>query len=188
VQRSGSEGLTSEESTLVQKAVERDAHAFGQLYDMYVDRVYRHVYYRVSNGADAEDLTQQVFMKAWQAIGGFRITASPFVAWLLAISHNVVVNFYRTKTGRVYIEADILAADSPSSPDFAAEMSLDQQRLRRAILQLRDEEQQVLVLRFMEGFAFAEIASLLKKKEGTIRVILHRALTKLRGILEKEAD
>jgi len=62
------EGQTSDEAMLVQRAIGHDAEAFGRLYDMHIDRVYRHIYYRVGNEADAEDLTQQVFFKAWQAI------------------------------------------------------------------------------------------------------------------------
>lgn len=153
---------------------------------MHVDRVYRHIYYRVGNEADAEDLTQQVFLKAWQAIGRYKKMASPFVAWLMTISHNLVVDFYRTRKDRAYLEAEVLADGPASRPEQTAEASFEQQRLRRAISQLGGEEQQVVILRFIEGFEFAEIASLLKKKEGNIRVILHRALVKLRNILEKE--
>jgi len=173
---------------LVQRAIGHDAEAFGRLYDMHVDRVYRHIYYRVGNEADAEDLTQQVFFKAWQAIGKYKKMASPFVAWLMTISHNLVVDFYRTRKDRAYLEVEILADDSAPSPERATEASFEQQRLRRAILQLGSDEQQVVILRFMEGFEFAEIASLMKKKEGNVRVILHRALVKLRNILEKEGD
>ena len=180
------EGQTSDEARLVQRAIGHDAEAFGRLYDMHVDRIYRHIYYRVGNEADAEDLTQQVFLKAWQAIGRYKKMASPFIAWLMTISHNLVVDFYRTRKDRVYLEAEILADDSAPSPERAAEASFKQQRLRRAILQLGGDEQQVIMLRFIEGFEFAEIASLLKKKEGNIRVILHRALVKLRNILDKE--
>jgi RNA polymerase sigma-70 factor (ECF subfamily) len=171
---------------LVRRAIGHDAEAFGRLYDMHVDRVYRHIYYRVGNEADAEDLTQQVFLKAWQAIGRYKKIASPFVAWLMTISHNLVVDFYRTRKDRAYLEPEILADDSAPSPERAAETSFEQQRLRRAILQLGGDEQQVVMLRFIEGFEFAEIASLLKKREGNIRVILHRALVKLRNILDKE--
>lgn len=153
---------------------------------MHVDRVYRHIYYRVGNEADAEDLTQQVFLKAWQAIGRYKKMASPFVAWLMTISHNLVVDFYRTRKDRAYLEAEVLADGPASRPEQTAEASFEQQRLRRAISQLGGEEQQVVILRFIEGFEFAEIASLLEKKEGNIRVILHRALVKLRNILEKE--
>jgi len=171
---------------LVQRAVGRDAEAFGRLYDVHVDRVYRHIYYRVGNEQDAQDLTQQVFLKAWQAIHRYKKTASPFVAWLMTISHNLVVDFYRIKKDKAHLEAEVLADGLSSGPDQAAEASFEQQRLRRAILQLGSDEQQVVILRFIEGFEFSEIASLMKKKEGNVRVILHRALVKLRNILEKE--
>jgi RNA polymerase sigma-70 factor, ECF subfamily len=182
------EEQTSDEAILVQKAIGHDAHAFGRLYDMHVDRVYRHIYYRVGNEQDAEDLTQQVFLKAWQAIHGYKKTASPFIAWLMTISHNLIVDLYRTRKDRAYLEAEVLASDPTSSPEHTAEASLEQQRLRRAILQLGSDEQQVVIQRFMEGFEFHEIASLLNKKEGNVRVILHRALAKLHDILEKERE
>jgi len=188
VKQNRSEGQTSDEAILVQRAIGHDAEAFGRLYDMNVDRVYRHIYYRVGNEADAEDLTQQVFLKAWQAIDRYKKMASPFIAWLMTICHNLVVDFYRTKKDKAYLEAEVLASDSASSPERAAEASFEQQRLRRAILQLGGDEQQVVILRFIEGFEFGEIASLLKKKEGNVRVILHRALVKLRNILEKESE
>ena len=181
-----SEGTISDEAILVQKAIDHDAEAFGRLYDMHVDRIYRNIYYRVGNEADAEDLTQQIFLKAWQAIDKYKKMANPFIAWLMTIGHNLVIDFYRTRKDRAYLEAEILADDSMPSPERAAETSMEQQRLRRAILQLGGDEQQVVMLRLIEGFEFAEIASLMKKKEGNIRVILHRALVKLRNILEEE--
>ena len=101
---------------------------------MHVDRVYRNIYYRVGNEADAEDLTQQVFLKAWKAIGRYRRMASPFIAWLMTISHNLVIDFYRTRKDRAYLEAEVLADDSAPSPERAAEDSIGQQRLRKAIL------------------------------------------------------
>jgi RNA polymerase sigma-70 factor (ECF subfamily) len=187
VNQNHSEGRTSDEAVLVQRAIWHDAEAFGRLYDMHVDRVYRHIYYRVGNEQDAEDLTQQVFLKAWQAIDRYKKTASPFIAWLMTVSHNLVVDFFRTRKDNAYLEAEVLADGSASSPERAAEASFEQRRLRRAILQLGGDEQQVVILRFMEGFEFSEIASLMGKKEGNVRVILHRALVKLRNILEKES-
>lgn len=184
--RNTSEEHVPDEAVLVEKAIGRDASAFGRLYDMHIDRVYKHIYYRVGNGTDAEDLTQLVFLKAWQSIGRYRRTASPFIAWLLTISHNLVIDFYRTRKDRAYLEAEVLVADSSLSPERAVESGFEQQRMRRAILQLGGIEQQVVTMRFMEGFEFAEIASVLGKREGNIRVILHRALVKLRTTLEKE--
>ncbi len=184
--RSASEKPLQDETVLVQKAIGGDAGAFGRLYDMHVDRVYRHIYYRVGNQADAEDLTQQAFLKAWQAISRYQRTTSPFIAWLLTISHNLIVDFYRTRKDRAYLEAESVASDAASDPEGAAQDSLDQQSLRKAILQLGRVEQQVVMMRFIEGFSFAEIASVLNKRQGNMRVILHRALTKLRINLENE--
>ncbi len=181
-----SESRTSDEAMLVQRAVEHDAEAFGKLYDMHVGRIYKHIYYRVGNEADAEDLTQQVFLKAWQAIHRYKKTTSPFIAWLMTISHNQVIDFYRTRKDKAYIEAEVLADGPASRPEQTTEANFEQQHLRRAILRLGGDEQQVVILRFIEGFEFAEIASVMKKKEGNVRVILHRALVKLRDILEKE--
>jgi RNA polymerase sigma-70 factor (ECF subfamily) len=176
----------ADDALLIQRATSGDADAFGRLYDMYVDRVYRHIYYRVGNVMDAEDLTQQVFFKAWQAIGRYKRTASPFVAWLMTISHNLVIDFYRTKKDKTYLEAEVTADESAPSPERIAEAHFEQQQVRRAILQLPSDQQQVILLRFVEGFRNPEVASILGKSEGAIRVILHRALAKLRQILEKE--
>ncbi len=177
--------LTSGEAFLVQKAIGHDAEAFGRLYDMHVNRVYRHVYYRVGNRADAEDLTQQTFLKAWQAIGRYRKTDHPGDKWVMTISHNLIIDFYRTRKSESYLDADFIAHDPAPGPERAAEARFEQQRLRRQILRLHGNEQQVVILRFIEGFEFREIASLLEKKEGNIRVILHRALVKLRHMLEE---
>jgi len=188
VHEEGHAETKADETLLIQRAISRDPNAFGRLYDMYVDRVYRHLYYRVGNVADAEDLTQQVFLKAWQAIDRYRKRASPFLAWLMTISHNLVVDYYRTKKDKTYLETEVMADDSALSPEQVAEAHFDQRQLRRAILQLPGDQQQVILLRFVEGFRHAEIASSLGKSEGAIRVTLHRALARLRQILEKERE
>jgi len=177
---------TPDEALLVQKAIKNDPQAFGRLYDMHVDRVYRHVYYRVGNTADAEDLTQQVFLKAWQAIGRYKKTKSPFVAWLMKISHNLVIDFYRAKKSETYIDFEIVDNKPDTDPQHLVETQFNQQGMRQAILKLKGDQQQVILLRFIEDFSYAEIAAALGKSEGAIRVILHRALAKLRTILEKE--
>jgi RNA polymerase sigma-70 factor, ECF subfamily len=174
---------------LIEKARSNDAGAFGKLYDMYVDRIYKHVYYRVGNPTDVEDITQEVFTKAWQAIGRYRITTTPFLAWLMRISHNMVVDYYRKrKKNESYLDDDSWIVDPAPTPEESAELGYDQKRLRRAILELQGDQQQVLMMHFIEGFTCAEIAAAIGKKEGAIRVIQHRALAKLRQILEKERE
>jgi RNA polymerase sigma-70 factor (ECF subfamily) len=169
---------------LVQKAKAGDAEAFGRLYDMHVDRVYRHIYYRINNVADTEDLTQQVFLKAWRAIPRYKKTTSPFIAWLMTISHNLVIDFYRAKKDKIRLQDGVVAEDPKSSPEAMAQTHFDQEKLRMAIAQLHGDQQRVVLMRFIEGFSFAETADSLGKTEGATRVILHRALKKLRHILE----
>jgi RNA polymerase sigma-70 factor (ECF subfamily) len=175
----------SEIDRLVDRAKDGDSNAFGRLYDMHVDRVYRHVYYRVGNVADAEDLTQQVFLKAWQAIGRYKKTASPFLAWLIRISHNLVIDFYRSSKAKTYLDFDAIASEPESGPEHLAEIHFDQQQVRQAILELPSDQQQVVLMRFIEDFSYPEIAASLGKSEGAVRVIQHRALVRLRKILEK---
>jgi len=171
---------------LINGAVSGNADNFGRLYDLYVDRVYRHIYYRVGNIKDAEDLTQQVFLKAWNAIGRYRKTASPFVAWLMRISHNLVIDFYRSKKDKTYLDFEVASSDSNANPERAVEIEFDQQQLRKAILRLPSDQQQVILMSFIEGFSYSEIAATLGKSEGSIRVIQYRALKKIRNILEEE--
>jgi len=170
---------------LVSRAIDGDGDAFGRLYDMHVDRVYRHIYYRVSNNADAEDLTQQVFFKAWQAISRYKKTASPFLAWLIKISHNLVIDFYRAKKSETYIDFDVVDTKPETDPEHLAEVHFNQQQIRQSILKLHGDQQQVILMRFIEDFSYAEIAASLGKSEGAIRVILHRGLARLRKIMGK---
>jgi len=176
---------SSEIERLVDKAIGGDGNAFGRLYDMHVDRVYRHIYYRVSNTADAEDLTQQVFIRAWQAIGRYKKTASPFLAWLIRISHNLVIDFYRSKKSDAHIDFDMVSTKPESDPEHMAEASFNRQEIRQAINKLKGDQQQVILMRFIEDFSYSEIAAALGKSEGAVRVILHRGLAKLKTILEK---
>jgi RNA polymerase sigma-70 factor, ECF subfamily len=151
------------------------------------------VYYRVGNTPDAEDLTQQVFLHAWRTVGSYQPTGAPFVAWLLAIAHNLVVSRYR-RASRAGGPSQPLedawqvpsAGGTTEDPEAAALASADREAVRRAILDLKEEQQQVVLLRFVEGFACAEVAAALGKSEGNVRVIQHRALATLRRLLTEE--
>ena len=171
---------------LLDRAVSGDADAFGKLYDMYVDRVYRHIYYRTGSVADTEDLTQQVFIKAWQAIPRYRKTASPFAAWLIKISHNLVIDYYRTNKAATFLDFDVADSSLDSNPAYLAETGFDRQQIRRAIFELPGDQQQVVLMRFIEDFSYHEIAASLGKSEGAVRVIQHRALARLKKMLKKE--
>jgi RNA polymerase sigma-70 factor, ECF subfamily len=175
-----------EVESIVDRAVSGDTEAFGRLYDIYADRIYRHIYYRTSNVEDARDLTQEVFTKAWQGLPRYKRTGTPFLGWLFTISHNRVIDYYRTKKDHAYLNPEIIMEDRESSPEKLVEAEFTQQEVRKAILQLPEDQQQVILMSFIEGFEYKEIAAILNKTEGNIRVITHRGLKKMREILSKE--
>ena len=179
------DGTNSEEDGLVQKAINGDSQAFGRLYDMHMDRVYRHIYYRIGNTADTEDLTQQVFIKAWQAIGRFKKMTSPFLAWLMTISNHVVIDFYRSRKDKVVLEEDALVDCATPGPEQELETSVTKNEIQQAIRELPTEQQQVVILRYVEGFSGRETALALGKSEEAVRVMLYRALRRLRRTMEK---
>ncbi len=170
---------------LVQQAVEHDRAAFASLYDKYVDRVYKHVYYKVSNQHEAEDITQETFIKAWEAIGGYKKTGAPFAAWLIAIARNLIIDHYRARKKIVPLEDGIEIKNNPdTNPEVLAEISFDRTHIREAILKLKEDKQKVVMMRFIDGFSYCEIAQVMKKSEGAVRVILFRALNDLKQVLK----
>jgi len=174
------------EARLVDAAVGGDAAAFAALYDLHLDRVYRHCYYRTGNRADAEDLTQQTFLQAWQAIGRYRRGQAPFVAWLLTIAQRLAMSHFRR--AREVATPDLPpAAPEASDPAVAFGASVTRSTVRRAILHLKPERQAVILLRFIEGFTVPEVAAALGRTESHIRVIQHRALADLRRRLADPA-
>ena len=176
------------EDYLVQQAIKRDRAAFTALYEHCVDRVYRHVYYRVSSHADAEDITQEAFVKAWQSIDRYKRTGAPFVSWIITIAGNLVIDHYR-KEQRVVVTDEIYEvkpAEQIQDPAREAEVNFNNAIIKEAILKLKGDKQKVILLHFIDGLTYEEIAKTLNKSEGAIRVIQYRALGELRSLLERE--
>jgi RNA polymerase sigma-70 factor, ECF subfamily len=184
----GDSRLNSDVESLVDRAITGDAEAFGRLYDLYADRIYRHIYYRTSSLEDAKDLTQEVFVKAWQVLSRYKRTNAPFLAWLFTISHNRVIDYYRTRKDHAYLNTEITMDSEKNSPDKLLEAEYTQQEVRKAILRLPGEQQQVIMMSFVEGFEYSEIARALNKTEGNIRVMLHRGLKKLREMMVRNEN
>lgn len=172
-----------EERQLVLRAVERDATAFAELYDKHVIRIYRHVYYLVSDATTAEDMTAQTFLKAWEAIDRYKERGAPFVAWLLRISHNLTVSYLRSKRDHSELDETFLDHKSRNSPEEALAQSVDEKSMREAVMKLRDEQRQVIMLRFVEEMDYREVADIIGKSVPAVRVIQHRALGNLRKLM-----
>ncbi len=178
-----------DETDLITLATKGDEGAFAELYDRHHDRVLRFIYHRVGRVEDAEDLTQKVFLQAWRALPRYRQTEVPFSGWLLAIAHNVAVSFLRTRKPTEPPLEDWSALRGPSDLDGAAERFDSQARIREAIRQLSPDQQAVVTLRFLEDLEYAEVAAIMGKAEGAVRVIQCRALQRLRRLVgERDAD
>lgn len=179
------------EKELALRASRYDAEAFAQLYDLCVDKIYKYIYYKVGNVAEAEDLTAQAFLKAWEAIGDYEWREVPFSAWLFRIAHNLVVDYHRARREVVSIEQPeerppLAIEGEEVGPEQALQEILMARRLREAIAQLTEEQQQVIILRFLEGYSTAEVALIMGKKPGAIRGLQFRGLSALREILKRE--
>lgn len=160
---------------------------FGILYERFHDKVFRQCYYRAGeNIAEAEDLTQRVFIKALRGIDGYRPQGKPFSAWLISIANNLLIEHYRAKKATDSIEDVILVAGDDTDPTLLAEKDLDNTQLYQAIKRLKPDWQRVVVARYMYEMEYEEIARMIKKSEGAVRVIVHRAILYLRALLKEE--
>ncbi len=177
-----------EEKDLAIRATAHDRDAFGQLYDRYVTKIYQYVYYKVGSASEAEDLTAQVFLRAWEAIGGYEWREHPFSAWLFRIARNLVVDYHRARRDTVSLEGsdgrDDIRPSDEQLPDASLQALFTSEQLRQAVSQLTEEQQEVIVLRFIEGYSTAEIAALMGKREGAIRGLQFRGLAALREIIQ----
>ena len=179
------------EDYLVQQAIKRDRAAFTALYERCIDRVYRHVYYRISNHAEAEDITQEAFVRAWKAIDKYKRTGAPFVTWIITIAGNLVIDHYRREQ-KVFVTDEIekisekdLGNQIPG-PEKQAEMNFDNAMIKKAVLKLSGDKQRVILMHFIDGLSYEEVARALNKSEGAVRVIQYRALSDLRGMVKRD--
>ena len=178
-------GYRVHEESLIQRAKQGEPEAFEQLYEANFDRIYRYLLLKVRNRADAEDMTQQVFLKALESIGSFRWRGVPFSAWLFRIARNQAVDYFRKKGKQMTLPLD--EARSVTTADFdpvaLAEQKLRIEQLAVACQSLSEAQREVISLRFAGGLSVAETARAMGKSEGAVKVSQHDAIVKLRHIL-----
>lgn len=175
-----------EEKRLLKQAQNGDANAFAQLYREHVQAIFRYIAYRVQDHQQAEDLTGDVFTRALEGLPKYQDRGKPFLAWLYRIAHARVVDFYRKRDRRPN-ESDISAEPLSVTPDMDEGLVRSQaaSALRDAIADLTDDQQQVIILRFIEGHRTDTVAALMGKKPNAIKALQHRALRSLAGRLER---
>jgi len=167
---------------LVVRSQKGDANAFGQLYDRFQPEIVRYLTYRVGNADTAEDLAQQVFLKAWQAIPRYEERGVPFKAWLYRMAHNQMVDHHRTRRPTT----DLEGVDIPEEAEAEQRVLVQEvhEHLRAALERLSEDHRQVLTLRFLLEKSAREAGQIMDRKEVTIRGLQMRALQALRREIE----
>lgn len=178
-------GPVQEIERLVREAQKGDAEAFGKLYELLFDRVYRYVRVRIGDSNEAEDLTQEVFLKSMNGLGSYQWRGMPFTAWLFRIAHNQVVDRLRRKrtAGPQVSLDDAVSLPAGQNVEEGALLSLDKESLGEALERLTDLQRQVVLNRFVAGLSLAETAAAMKKTENAVKALQHSALLALRRIL-----
>lgn len=173
------------EKNIIKRAIKGESSAFGLLYDEYQPRIYRFIYLKVSHREEAEDLTHQVFLGAWQNIGNYQFKGFPFSSWLYQIARNQVIDHYRTKKKNVSLES-VADPEIESSSEKTIDSNLDIEKIKQAIIRLNPEQQDIIIMRFIDDFSPQEAAKALNKSYGAVRLLQYRAIKNLKRILNQE--
>lgn len=174
------------EQRLLQRARRGDAEAFAALYRANVQAIFRYIFYRVNHAPVAEDLTGDVFVRALKGISTYQEQGKPFVAWLYRIAHDRVVDYYRQQDRQPatpFSDEDPLPVTSNMDEGLLRRQAT--RALREAIAELTADQQQVIILRFIEGQRIEKVAQIMGKNANAIKQLQHRALAALARHLEQ---
>jgi len=178
--------LGIEEKLLLLKIKTRkDPEAFGCLYDNYVEKIYRFIFFKVSSKEEAEDLTSEVFLKAWNYLIGEEREVGNFTGFIFQIARNKVIDFYRARAHKQEKETALDPELEISTVDKNFEqvaVNQELEKLLKTVKQLKQEYQEIVLLRYVEEMSISEIAKILEKSNLNVRVTLHRAGKKLKEL------
>jgi RNA polymerase sigma-70 factor, ECF subfamily len=172
------------ERDIVQRARSGDQQALAELYDLYFPRVYRYVLARTGNPTEAEDVTEEVFVRVLGAISDFQWRRAPFAAWIFRIAHNQFVSYAR-KNGARRQEIPLVdsVADRTPDPLTRVEDRLFFEQILDIARALPQAQREVLWLRFAVGLSVSDTARALGKREGNVKVLQHKAIARLQKLL-----
>lgn len=179
-----------DDTELVKNAQGGDAEAFGEIYERHAQAVFRFFASRLDNQLDAEDLTEDVFLRVWRSLPNYHEKGVPFSAFLFRIANNALIDHYRkvnSPSSEVSIENELLQDNRHNPEDVVAE-DIEHDELRNVLGQLRDDYRDVLILRFLSELSPVETAKVMDRSVGAIRILQHRALIAVRNLVENEQD
>ena len=182
----GRQGRQVEPDQLVDRAIKFDPEALGALYDLYYTRVYRFALLRVGTREDAEDLTQEVFLKVVENIERFRQSGAPFIAWVMKIARNTVADFFRRAVRGAQRETAITALEA--TRDLTETYAWSTAEARQLLDTLSPDQREVLVLKFFSDLTNEEIASATGRSVGAVKSLQHRGLGALARAIGSETS
>jgi RNA polymerase sigma-70 factor (ECF subfamily) len=170
---------------LVHAAQDGDQDAFGRLYDRYVEVVFRYVLFRVGDRSLAEDLTSETFLRALRRISSVSYQGRDVGAWFVTIARNLVLDHVKSSRYRLEVAtSDIIESGSVDrGPEHEVLADATNAELLRCVAQLGADQQECIVLRFLQGLSVAETAELMDRNEGAIKALQHRAVRRLAQLL-----
>ena len=181
------EGEVARSLELVHRSQAGDVDAFGELYDRYVDMVYRYVAYRVGSPQLAQDLTSETFLRALRRIGTFSWQGRDVGAWFVTIARNLVADHYKSSRYRLELTTADVSTAGPvplaEGPEGAVLARVRSATLLDAVRRLGPEQQECIALRFLQGLSVSETAAVMGKNDGSIKALQYRAVRRLARLL-----
>lgn len=186
---SRSNAAQTDDNRLIVRAAGGDREAFGRLYERYALRVFRHAYFLTGDSALAEDVTAQTFLNALEAIPRYESRGVAFTSWLLRIACNLVINHKKSaKNGHAQLPETIEAPSSFYSPEATAQTKADGELVWNHVRELSPDQRRVIVMRFLDDLSYDQIAQILGKSVGAVRVLQFRGLKSLRQLIQGDLN
>ena len=169
---------------LIDRTAKGNTEAFGEIYDILVERIYRYLFYLVGDKMTAEDILQETFVKAWRAIQSSKVKSQTFIPWLYRIAHNQFVDTIRKNRRHLSTMEKVENSYVTRVPDYVVDA--EQRDLLKVVDTLPRMQKQVIILKFIEGLSNLEIGQVVGKSQGAVRILQMRALTSMRQQLAAE--
>jgi len=183
--REGSEELNAEWE-IVRRAQEYDEAALQSLYETYYPKIYNYAFLQMGDVHASEDLAADVMLKMLESIKAYKFRGLPFGAWVFRIARNRLIDLHRRRRRRGEVDLSATLTSALANPQELAERALQRGQLQVALKHLTDEQRQVIVLKFIQGYDNRSTGQIMGRSEGAIKSLQHRALGSLRRLLHPE--
>jgi RNA polymerase sigma-70 factor (ECF subfamily) len=164
--------------------VKKDPSAFAELYDSYVEKIYRFVYFKINSKEEAEDIVSSVFLKVWTYLIEYtEKEIDSFSGLIYRVARNAIIDFYRERGAKQFASEEILETVAVEEKNYQlAAASQEVEKIMFIIKKLKQDYQEVLLLKYVEELTTAEIAEILNKSQVNVRITMHRAMKKLKEL------